>query len=101
MAFTPLWLVLGGIPYYYFFNSPYLYDTSRLNRTVTKYVDFTKYNRISAATPRLILTATNVQTGEPAIFDSRVITYLIHFNFGMGESNKTLRKAIVTPYTLP
>lgn len=107
-AFTPLWIIPGGLPYYYFFNSPYLYDISRLKATIAKHVDFTKLgrrepedlqlknkdskdndhtgnnsnsnsitghntnnnNNNSNATPRLILTATNVQTGEPVIFDS-------------------------------
>lgn len=43
-AFTPLWLVPGGMPYYYFFNSPYLYDIGKLKRTVSKYVDLTGFS---------------------------------------------------------
>jgi NTE family protein len=96
-AFTPLWVKPGGLPYYYFFNSPYLYDISRLKETIAKYVDFRKlgkpeqkhlqvkdinnidqagnvsndtYKSDNNSMPRLILTATNVQTGEPVIFDS-------------------------------
>jgi NTE family protein len=102
-AFTPLWVMPGGLPYYYFFNSPYLYDVSRLKETIAKYVDFRKLgkrepkdlqvkdiNKIDQlgndrndkgnydgtdesnnnSMPRLILTATNVQTGEPVAFDS-------------------------------
>ncbi len=87
----------GGNPYYYFFNSPYLYDTSGLKSTISKYVDFTKFQRrtgqqqskegissssklqqdfkdnkhdIDSLSTRLILTATNIQTGEPTTFDS-------------------------------
>jgi NTE family protein len=85
-AFMPLWIMPGGLPYYYFFNSPYLYDIGRLKETISKYVDFTKFgskfrpknknnnhmdnNSSSKGTPRLVLTATNVQTGESVIFDS-------------------------------
>jgi NTE family protein len=105
-AFTPLWIMPGGLPYYYFFNSPYLYNISRLKETISKHVDFTKLgsklrpdnkgsksnnhmdnnsdsitkhstsdnddrnSSSSNSTPRLVLTATNVQTGESAIFDS-------------------------------
>ncbi len=147
-AFTPLWIIPGGIPYYYFFNSPYLYNVGRFKRTISKYVDFTKlgphsqnpednkqqigkdsigndsniktdnngvaltasrnanrnansssnYNNIknndnskndsnnnnnydgdnsSNEVPRLILTATNVQTGEPVIFDSSKINITV------------------------
>lgn len=96
-AFTPLWM-FGGIPLYYFFNSPYLYDINQLRRTVSKHVDFIKLSSrqhrnelqsknkggksnshegsrnnndiITNAIPRLILTATNVQSGEPVVFDT-------------------------------
>ena len=95
-AFTPLWMY-GGIPLYYFFNSPYLYDINRLRRTVSKYIDFTKLslrwrleemqkningksnaqkgsrnnndNTVNTI-PKLILIATNIQTGEPVVFDT-------------------------------
>lgn len=96
-AFTPIWIERGGFPFYYFFNSPYLYDTNRFKNTISKYVDFTKLQRrtgqqqseegISSGSKRqqqnykddddgdylssrLILTATNIQTGEPTTFDS-------------------------------
>jgi len=95
-AFTPLWVMPGGMPFYYFFNSPYLYDISRLKNTIGKYVDFTELERVRSeqkykdrkdngnnsvtsssscdnGAPRLILTATNVQTGESVIFDSNDI----------------------------
>jgi NTE family protein len=139
-AFTPLWITPGGIPYYYFFNSPYLYNVGKFKKTISEYVDFTKLgphsqnlqgskelgiesnnsekngkngnNSIDIATssddnssvnstktknndninsgsdiqegdnssnevPRLILTATNVQTGEPVIFDSTKINITV------------------------
>ena len=99
-AFTPLWIVPGGMPYYYFFSSPYLYNTATLRKTISSHVDFRRFghslggqeipvmqennrdaNPVSSNSrininssnndvPRLILTATNVQTGEPVIFDS-------------------------------
>jgi NTE family protein len=103
-AFTPIWIERGGSPFYYFFNSPYLYDITRFKNTISKYVDFTKLQRrtgqqqseegISSGSKRqqqnyyknnkhddagddgdylpsrLILTATNIQTGEPTTFDS-------------------------------
>ena len=139
-AFTPLWIIPGGIPYYYFFNSPYLYNVGKFKKTISEYVDFAKLgphsqnpqgnkqlgiesndseknskndnNSIDIATssssvnynetknsdnrnnasdnnknqdvdnnsnevPRLILTATNVQTGEPVIFDSAKINITV------------------------
>ncbi len=142
-AFTPLWITPGGIPYYYFFNSPYLYNVGKFKKTISEYVDFTKLgphsqnlqgskelgiesnnsekngkngnNSIDIAAssnensiinsnktknndnsnngsdnnvdqevdnssneaPRLILTATNVQTGEPVIFDSTKINITV------------------------
>ncbi len=93
-AFTPIWVKRGGFPYYYFFNSPYLYETDRLKNLLNEYIDFTKLKRrtkqqqskesignggkierdekfnISDNSVRLILTATNIQTGEPITFDS-------------------------------
>ena len=35
----------GGNPLYYFFNSHYIYDTSRLKNTISKYFDFTNLQR--------------------------------------------------------
>ncbi len=92
-AFMPLWIKYGGSPYYYFFNSPYLYESDRLKNLLNKYIDFTKLRRTkqqqseesignsdkieedekfnhSDKSVRLILTATNIQTGEPTTFDS-------------------------------
>jgi NTE family protein len=143
-AFTPLWITPGGIPYYYFFNSPYLYNIGKLKKTISEYVDFTKLgphsqnlqgskqlgnesndseknsktdnnnstnietssnensiinsnktknndnsnngsdnnknqegDNCSNEVPRLILTATDVQTGEPVIFDSTKINITV------------------------
>ncbi|MGN6347850.1 MAG: patatin-like phospholipase family protein [Candidatus Nitrosocosmicus sp.] len=95
-AFTPIWLDRGGFPQYYFFNSPYLYDVDRLKKTINKYVNFDNLHNTSSQKqqskehntesrhdakikdntesniqlPRLIITATNIQTGDPVTFDS-------------------------------
>ncbi|MGN6624334.1 MAG: patatin-like phospholipase family protein [Candidatus Nitrosocosmicus sp.] len=95
-AFTPIWLDRGGFPQYYFFNSPYLYDVDRLKKTINKYVNFDNLHNTNSQKqqskerntesrhdvkikdntesnnqlPRLIITATNIQTGDPVTFDS-------------------------------
>jgi NTE family protein len=93
-AFTPLWVIQGGNPFYYFFTSPYLYEVSSLRNTIKKYVDFSRLQKTHKRKiendeksldekqsrndlleknndfPRLIMTATNIQSGEPVTFDS-------------------------------
>ena len=90
-AFTPLWIERGGLPFYYFFSSPYLYNLDKLKNTINNYVDFNKLRKIpekqqtkeeydsaegqiersnSNKIPRLIITATNIQSGGPVTFDS-------------------------------
>ena len=102
-AFSPIWFDRGGSPLYYFFNSPYLYDVDRLKKTINKYVNFdnlhnttfqkdkakesntpseenakTKDNTESNnQLPRLIITATNIQTGDPVTFDSYTMNITI------------------------
>ena len=46
-----------------------LYDTSPLERTLARHVDFARLAD-PATRPRLLLTATNLDTGEGAVFDS-------------------------------
>jgi len=48
----------------------YLYDHSPLARTLDKYIDYKKLNPNGKPNARLIITATNVLTAEPLIFDS-------------------------------
>lgn len=48
----------------------YLYDHSPLARTLDKYVDYKKLNTNGKPNARLIITATNVLTAEPLVFDS-------------------------------
>ena len=95
-AFVPLWNMPAGIPFYNSYNSPYLYTTIQLRNTLNKYVDFTKLKRKVRFTDtgdnanrdidkdneniqdnkkgniasRLILVCTDIQRGEPVIFDS-------------------------------
>jgi NTE family protein len=48
----------------------YLYDHSPLVRTLDKYIDYEKLNPNGKPNARLIITATNVLTAQPLIFDS-------------------------------
>jgi NTE family protein len=48
----------------------YLYDHSPLVKTLEKYVDFNKLQPAGKSNVRLIITAVNVLTAEPLIFDS-------------------------------
>lgn len=60
--FLPLWYSAPAL------NTPYLYDLSPLKATLANYIDF---GRLSPGhSPRLIVTSTDIQSGEPAIFDS-------------------------------
>ena len=36
--FTPIWMVQGGNPFYYYFTSPYLYEVSSLRNNIKKYM---------------------------------------------------------------
>lgn len=48
----------------------YLYDHSPLARTLDKYIDYDKLNPNGKPNARLIITATNVLTADPLVFDS-------------------------------
>jgi NTE family protein len=48
----------------------YLYDHSPLAKTLDKYIDYKKLNPHGKPNARLIITATNVLTAEPLVFDS-------------------------------
>jgi NTE family protein len=48
----------------------YLYDHSPLVKTAEKYIDYNKLQPNGKANSRLIITAVNVMTAEPLIFDS-------------------------------
>lgn len=73
-AFLPVWITSG-----FFFNYlqpfrpfPYpLFDIAPLKKTLSRYVDF--INLRNPNRPRLIVTSTDIQTSEPAIFDSKYV----------------------------
>jgi NTE family protein len=70
--FEPKWI----FPYqamYYYLTSPYLYDVLPLKNTLRRHIDFTKFdnNNKKFPTPRLIITATDIQDSESVTFDSR------------------------------
>jgi NTE family protein len=48
----------------------YLYDHRALKKTLDKYVDYEKLNPDGNPNARLIITATNVLTAQPIVFDS-------------------------------
>ena len=48
----------------------YLYDHSPLAKTLDKYIDYKKLNPNGKPKARLIITATNVLTAQPLVFDS-------------------------------
>jgi NTE family protein len=59
---------------YYYLTSPYLYDVLPLKNTLSRHIDFIKFNtnsRKSSSIPRLIITATDIQDSESVTFDSR------------------------------
>jgi NTE family protein len=66
--FAPTWqwpVAAIGNPIY---SSPHLYDLGPLKKTLPRYIDF---NRLSPGnTPRIIVTATDIQKSESVIFDS-------------------------------
>ena len=76
----------------------YLYDHSPLVKTVEKYIDYNKLRPNGDPNARLIITAVNVLTAEPLIFDSskQQITsrHILIYNrislvlFSMGRSRK-------------
>ena len=76
----------------------YLFDHSPLIKTLEKYVDFNKLKPTGQPNSRLIITAVNVLTAEPLIFDRQQTTNnskthtsnnrLSNILFSMGRSGK-------------
>jgi hypothetical protein len=75
----------------------YLYDHSPLVNTAEKYIDYNKLQPNGNPNARLIITAVNVLTAEPLIFDSTTTnnlkaytcdTWLSYILFSMGGSRK-------------
>lgn len=70
-AFLPKWWFMPRDGYPFPYNMPHLYEIEPLKKTLTKYVNFARLTPGSGnGAPRLILTCTDVQKGEPVIFDS-------------------------------
>jgi len=72
-VFLPRWMPEYSFtdPQYYTpYKWTYLYDHSPLIKTMEKYVDFNKLRPNGNPNSRLIITAVNVLTAEPLIFDS-------------------------------
>jgi len=72
-VFLPRWMPEYSFtdPQYYTpYKWTYLYDHSPLIKTMEKYVDFNKLRPNGNPYSRLIITAVNVLTAEPLIFDS-------------------------------
>jgi NTE family protein len=67
-VFEPKWIFPYQAMYYYLI-SPYLYDALPLKNTLSRYIDFTRFNNKSAL-PRLVITATDIQDSESVTFDS-------------------------------
>jgi NTE family protein len=71
--FKPRWIpeyALSDPEYFTPEKWTYLYDHSPLARTLDKYIDYEKLNPNGKPNARLIITATNVLTAEPLVFDS-------------------------------
>ena len=72
-VFVPRWRPEFAFtdPQYYTPNKwTYLYDHSPLVKTAEKYIDYNKLRPNGKSNARLIITAVNVLTAEPLIFDS-------------------------------
>src|ERR671917_524707 len=72
-VFTPRWRPEFAFtdPQYFTPNKwTYLYDHSPLVKTAEKYIDYNKLQPNGKPNSRLIITAVNVMTAEPLIFDS-------------------------------
>ena len=72
-VFMPRWrpdYALADPEYFTPYKWTYLYDHSALVETLEKYVDYNKLQPNGKPNARLIITAVNVLTSEPLIFDS-------------------------------
>ena len=82
-AFTPRWFKPDSLDYFLPYKWNYLYDTTLLKNTLNQYIDFTCINKVSDLEKnshgnnntndlrsRLIISAVDIQKGEPVIFDS-------------------------------
>jgi NTE family protein len=82
-AFTPRWFKPDSLDYFLAYKWNYLYDTTLLKNTLNQYIDFRYLNKVgdleknshnnnntNDLRSRLIISAADIQKGEPVIFDS-------------------------------
>jgi NTE family protein len=87
-AFLPKWFMPGSTDYFLPYKWTYLYDITPLKKTLKQYIDFDKLKKINTKSDhseknnnninssdhhynsRLIITSTDIQKGEPVIFDT-------------------------------
>ena len=82
-AFTPRWFKPDSSDYFLPYKWNYLYDTTLLKNTLNQYIDFRYLNKVgdlqknshnnnntNDLRSRLIISAVDIQKGEPVIFDS-------------------------------
>jgi NTE family protein len=77
-AFTPRWLMPGSADYLLPYFWTFLYDVNPLKKTLKYYIDFEGLKKIdnkpnnnaNIGKSRLIITSTDIQKGEPVIFDN-------------------------------
>ena len=86
-AFLPKWFMLDSPDYFLPYKWTYLYDITPLKKTLKQYIDFDKLKKINTKSDynennnninssnhnydsRLIITSTDIQKGEPVIFDT-------------------------------
>lgn len=77
-AFTPRWFKPNSLDYFLPYKWNYVYDTTHLKNTLNQYIDFRYLNNVgdlekgsnNTLGSRLIVSAADIQKGEPVIFDS-------------------------------
>jgi NTE family protein len=82
-AFTPRWFKPDSLDYFLPYKWNYLYDSTLLKDTLNQYIDFRYLNKVNDLDrkshhngntndlrSRLIITAADIQKGEPVIFDN-------------------------------
>jgi NTE family protein len=81
-AFLPKWFMPDSPDYFFPYKWTYLYDITPLKKTLKQYIDFDKLKKVNVkANPqnyntsnqyycRLVITSTDIQRGEPVIFDT-------------------------------
>lgn len=76
-AFQPIWLMPNNPNYLFPDRWTFLYDKEPLKKTLGNYIDFNNLKKINVnekteekSKTRLIITSTDIQKGEPVIFDN-------------------------------